>query len=224
MNLSDFPNLKSIHLHTNGQLFTKKNWNMLKSIRHVVKSVEISIDACSEKTYSLNRRGGNYKRLLENLKFISSLKDKRDIRYVRISFVVQNNNYLEMLSFAKLGNKFKFDDIYFSKLLNWGTFTDSEYKKRAIHIPTHPNHKHLIEELKKVKEVPKTNIGNLLPLISVTQEKNSFALEIEKNKKYFKRKLSSIKKKFTNNRISLKVLAFKNLLKIKKERLKMHQQ
>ncbi|MFC1654072.1 radical SAM protein [Patescibacteria group bacterium] len=198
MKPKDFPNLKSIHLHTNGQLFTKKSWDMIKPIRSKIKSVEISIDAATENTYKKNRRGGSFKRLLKNLSYISSLKKKGQIKYARISFVVQNNNYKEMFDFTKLGSELKFDDIYFSKLLNWGTFSTKEYKSRAVHSPTHPNHVKLLSELNKIKNLPKVNIGNLLPIVNKSSDNNSLALAIEKNKKYFINNFLSIKKKIIN--------------------------
>jgi hypothetical protein len=59
MKHEDMPNLKMIHLHTNAQLWTSKLWETIhEDIRSLITEAEISIDAASSETYSINRRGG----------------------------------------------------------------------------------------------------------------------------------------------------------------------
>ena len=141
MKLKDFPSLKTIHLHTNGQLFTPKTWQMMSNINNFIRSVEISIDAATPETYAVNRRGGNFKRLTENLAFIQKLRSSGKLRFVCISFVIQANNFREVPMFIRMRERFNFDVAYFSQLVNWGTFTEKEYLARAVHLPEHPQHK-----------------------------------------------------------------------------------
>ena len=159
----DMPNLKKMHLHTNAQLLTSKMWSTIpKDIQALVKSMEISIDAASSHTYSVNRRGGSFERLLANLEFISTLRKTGPLEWVGISMVVQENNFAEMPDFVRLGKRFNFDTIYFSRLVNWGTFTEEEFTRRAVHLSTHPRHREFLDVLKnKIFDEPLVYLGNL---------------------------------------------------------------
>jgi hypothetical protein len=52
---SIYPNLKSIHLHTNGTLWNESNWSRMGRISKFIKSAEISVDAATRETYSITR-------------------------------------------------------------------------------------------------------------------------------------------------------------------------
>jgi pyruvate-formate lyase-activating enzyme len=162
----DVPNLLNLHLHTNGQLLTPKAWNKIsKGVQELIKSVDISIDAASAKTYSINRRGGSYERLLENLKFISMLRRNGPIKWLGISMVVQENNFMEMPAFVQLGKRFYVDTVYFSRLLDWGTFSQDEYEGRAIHLPSNPKHSKFLEVVRgEIFSDPIVNLGNLIEI------------------------------------------------------------
>lgn len=144
----DVKNLSKILLHTNGMLWTRKNWEAIdKDVRSKITSAEISIDAATYETYAINRCGGDFNKLLKNLEFISNLRKEGRVRYVKISMVVQANNYKEMKAFVKLGRKFDFSSVYFSQLTNWGTYSDEDYKKRAVCSPDHPKYEQFREIL-----------------------------------------------------------------------------
>lgn len=138
-----FPNLKRIHLFSNGLLWTEQLWQTMPTVHPFVKTAEISVDAASEPTYALNRRGGDWKTLLRNLEFIGGLKIELSI----LSFVVQHNNFLEMPAFVELADRFGFQPRFW-KLSNWGTFTAEEYLDRAVHLPNHRDHSKLLEVLR----------------------------------------------------------------------------
>ena len=163
MKRNEMPKLDEIHLHTNAMLWNRKSWSaMSDDVRQSVKSAEISIDAASEKTYSINRCGGNFGVLISNLEFIASLRKNGPLKHVTISMVVQENNFHEMPEFIKLGNGFGFDTIYFSQLVNWGTFSQDEFLGRAIHTPSHPRHSEFLSLLKKeIANRPTVHLGNL---------------------------------------------------------------
>ncbi len=164
MKKKDVPNLKELHLHTNAQLWTPKMWGTISpDIQHLVKSAEISIDAASSETYAINRRGGSFERLLENLEFVCTLRKHVPIKWMGISMVVQENNFMEMSDFIHLGKRFHFDTVYFSKLVDWGTFSKEEFIKRAIHLPTHPRFSEFVNLLKnEIFKEPLVYLGNLM--------------------------------------------------------------
>src|SRR5690606_20179318 len=95
-----FPKLKKIHFHTNGILFDEELFNKMKGIHSLDISMDISIDAASEKVYQKVRPPGNWNTLMKNLEYIKTLKN---ISEVGISMVVQQENYHEMHQFIELG-------------------------------------------------------------------------------------------------------------------------
>ena len=170
MKRADMPVLERIHLQTNGLLWTKRTWQSIpEEIRSLVRDADISIDAATAATYAINRRGGNFERLLDNLEFISSeLRPNGPLERIGISMVVQRNNFREMSDFIRLGKRFNLDTVYFSQLVNWGTFTVEEYQKRAIHIPTHAEHQQFVQLMRDpIFDDPAVYLGNLT---SVRQE------------------------------------------------------
>lgn len=135
------PGLQLIHLHTNAQMWTERIWGGIDAgIRSIIRSAEISIDAARPETYAVNRAPGRFDRLLENLDFIRRLRRDGPLQFLALNMVVQANNYREMPEFVVLGERFGADRVIFSQLTNWGTFTDDEFRARAVHLPTHPNH------------------------------------------------------------------------------------
>jgi MoaA/NifB/PqqE/SkfB family radical SAM enzyme len=142
-----YPQLR-VHLMTNGQLFTPLAWEKWQKIQKSIKMVQISIDAASEETYRIVRRGGNFQRLLVNLEFVSSLRRKGALDWVSIEFVVQQANYKEMKGFVELGKHFGFDRAGFAGIRNWGTFGSKEFSLQTVHAPTHPEHYQFLEVLK----------------------------------------------------------------------------
>jgi MoaA/NifB/PqqE/SkfB family radical SAM enzyme len=142
------PNVKSIHLHTNALLLTKDMWDKLAHIHDLIKTIEISVDASKKETYEIVRRGGNWDILIDNLKFISTIK----LNDKRISFVVQDTNYKEMEDFYILMNQIFNNkvDIYFNKITNWGTYSDSEFEKKQIWSNVHSEFNLFLIELNKI--------------------------------------------------------------------------
>jgi wyosine [tRNA(Phe)-imidazoG37] synthetase (radical SAM superfamily) len=98
-----YPNLKSIHLHTNGTLWNESNWSKMTNVHRFIKSAEISVDAATKDTYeNYTRLGGKWEDIQSNLKFIATLPN---LEYVTMSFVVQNSNYKEMEMFYKMSEE-----------------------------------------------------------------------------------------------------------------------
>ncbi len=133
-------------------MWTKEMWNSMPNIHKYVKSCEISIDAGTKDTYqNKTRLGGNWDTLITNLKFISTIPNLRK----KVSFVVQDSNYIEMTLFAEkmneiFNNKCK---IYFGKITNWGTFSDGEFLLKKVWDENHPEYNLFIEELNKVNKI-----------------------------------------------------------------------
>ena len=149
LDLADAPALEEIHLQTNAQLWTRRAWERIpQPIRALVRHAHVSIDAGRAETYAVNRRNGNFARLLENLEFVRELRREGPIETLIVSMVVQENNVDEIVDFVRLGRRFAADFIQFHELVNWGTFSDEEYRQRAVHLPDHPRNRELREAVR----------------------------------------------------------------------------
>ncbi len=153
-NPQKYPNLKSIHLHTNASLWNKEMWDSMPNIHKYVTTCEISIDAGTQYTYeNVTRLGGDWNNLINNLNFIATIKT---LRSVKCSFVVQQSNYTEMENFLNLmysifGIKTK---VFFGRITNWGTFSNEVFKFIDIGDKEHIEHNLFLNELKKVVTNP----------------------------------------------------------------------
>ena len=92
----------------------------------------VSIDAATRETYEKVRRGGNFDVLRKNMEFASKLRKDGNLSYFRINFVVQSENYKEMIDFVEWGVELGVDEVFFSKVLNWGTYTSEEFKEISM--------------------------------------------------------------------------------------------
>lgn len=160
------PRMQRIHLHTNALLWTEPMWlSIREDVRELIVGADISIDAATPATYAVNRRGGDWGRLNANLGFIAELRRRGSLRHVKVCMVPQDNNFREMPAFVGLGRRFGFDEVYFSQLVNWGTFTDTEFGQRAVHLPGHPRHPELLELLRDpIFAEEGVSLGNLAHL------------------------------------------------------------
>jgi MoaA/NifB/PqqE/SkfB family radical SAM enzyme len=128
---SKFPNL-IIDLQTNGVLFTPIMWGRLYKIHKNIGQVMVSVDAATEATYTIVRRGGHWAQLLSNIEFLRKLRGEKKIGYLQLNFVVQKRNYFEMENFVK---KFRLPDIdilYFSLIDDWGTWNKVGFANQAV--------------------------------------------------------------------------------------------
>jgi len=69
-----------------------------------------------------------------------------------LSFVIQDDNYNEIVPFYKLmdsifKNKRNLTFQYY-KILNWGVLSDEDFKSKAVWHENHPNYKALVEQIK----------------------------------------------------------------------------
>jgi hypothetical protein len=155
--MEKYPNTKNLHLHTNGVGWTKKIWNQLKNLHKIPRiTTEISIDAATEDTYHQIRVGGIWKVLQKNLKFIFT--EIPNLEFVRLTFVVQNNNYFEMSRFVEMADYYQKlngmkTTVSFQHINNWGTFSNSEFMIKSVANQNHPENFIFTKEVEKVKSM-----------------------------------------------------------------------
>lgn len=157
------PNLK-IDLQTNGLLFTPHMWNKLSKIWKNIDRVYVSIDAATEETYVKVRRGGNWQTILDNMKFIWSLRKDKKFNWLQVNLVVQKTNYKEVPAFAKLFIPLC-DKINFSLLTDWSTWPPHVYHDQLVWNENHPEYGTFLKVLSDdILLHKKVFIGNLSEL------------------------------------------------------------
>ena len=122
----------AIRILTNGTLFNEKNWKVFSKNKTGKIMLTVSVDAATKETYESIRRGGNFDILRRNMEFASKLRREEELLYFRMNFVVQRKNYKEMIPFVKWGVELGCDEVFFTKILNWGTYTSEEFKEVSM--------------------------------------------------------------------------------------------
>ena len=142
-----YPNT-DLTILSNGNLFTIDKW---KQIENHFKEVTMmfSIDAATKETYELVRRGGKWENLINGLQTASELRKRNLIKRFIIRFVVSKRNYLEMPRFVQLGIDMGCDLVDFTRIENWGTFTDEEFSDISMFINDQPK-----TELRRILDLP----------------------------------------------------------------------
>jgi hypothetical protein len=107
--------------------------------------------------------GGKWNILYNNLHFIFTKIPNLD--FVRLTFVVQNNNYFEMCGFVEMADYFNKmngmkTEVNFIHINNWGTFTPSEFTIKNIVNINHPENTLFQLELEKLNNI-KQEYSNL---------------------------------------------------------------
>lgn len=129
---SDMDHVGYIRLLSNGTLFNPKNWEDFKQNKRGKIMLTASVDAASKETYEKIRRNGNFDILKANMAFAGELRKKGELSYFRMNFVVQQKNYREMLDFVKWGIEIGADEVFFTKILNWGTYSADEFREISM--------------------------------------------------------------------------------------------
>jgi len=154
-----FPKLSKIHLHTNAILWNKSNWEKIKKAHSYIKTAEISIDAATEQTYKIVRKGGKWDLLLRNLEFINKIPDLTQITF---SFVIQKQNYHEIYDFYKLIKGIVRDKeiffLYYS-IQDWGILTPEDYQSMKVWDKSHSDYTEFFNVVEKLRKVGDRNVS-----------------------------------------------------------------
>ncbi len=147
LNKKKFPNLY-LSVLTNGVLFTEHEWKRFENIHDLLYSVSVSVDAATLETYNVLRRGGDWKKLIQNLEFLAGLHQEGKLPYFDLNFVVQEKNFREMKEFVELGRRLCVDKVRFVMLRNDSlTFSPEEFMNANVFAPGNPHYHELLEIL-----------------------------------------------------------------------------
>jgi len=150
-----------VELITNG-ILAKAHWHKLEGIHKKLVRTKISFDAGTKETYKVTRRGGDWDKLIENVEFLVKWKQKTySDMTITANFVVQTQNYVEMVEYVRLCDELGIDEINFQKIVDWGTFDN--FDAEAVWKKTHPEYKFFLNILRSLNN-SKINYTNLTEL------------------------------------------------------------
>jgi pyruvate-formate lyase-activating enzyme len=165
LNRAGYPGLH-LHLITNGLLITAQRWSEYPHLPEMLDVLSVSIDAARPETYERLRRPAKWPVLMSNLEVMSEMRRSRTIRRLQINFVVQADNYREILDFVALGKRLGVDNIWFQRLTNYGAFDEGTFTRADVTSPRHPEHAALLEILRDpLLKQPGIDIEMLMPLL-----------------------------------------------------------
>jgi hypothetical protein len=147
LNREEFPGL-DVFLISNGQLMTPHRWSEFPALPPMLSIVSISVDAACAETYEVLRRPGKWAPLMKNLAYLAEMRRAGRIRRLGFNFVVQKQNFREMLAFVELANGFSADHIWFQRVTNYGAYDEAAFAAADVTAPTHPDHAELLEILR----------------------------------------------------------------------------
>jgi len=142
----EFPQLKFV-IMTNGMLFTPAQWEAFPTLHNRVEILRISVDAATGPTHELLRRGARWPVMLENMTFAGDLRAAGLIDDYELVFTVQSENYREVGDAVDLAHEVGANGVYFGRMTNWGTFSEAEYRSKAVFLPEHPEHRAFVEKM-----------------------------------------------------------------------------
>jgi sulfatase maturation enzyme AslB (radical SAM superfamily) len=165
LNRDEYPGLY-IYLITNGLLLTPQRWSEYPHLPEMIDILSVSIDAARPDTYERLRRPGKWPVLMRNLEVMAEMRRTETIRKFQINFVVQEDNFREILDFVALGKQLGVDDIWFQRLTNYGAFDEPTFAQADVTSIRHPEHAALLEILRDERmQGPGINAQMLMPLL-----------------------------------------------------------
>lgn len=177
LNRRDYPGLY-LYLITNAQLVTPRTWNAFPDLAEMIGTLSVSIDAAKAESYEKLRWPGKWSTLMKNLELIAEMRRSGKIREFWINFVVQKENYREMLDFVELGVRLGVDRIWFQRVTNYGAYDEATFADIDITSPQHPEHAELLAVLRSpLLRGPLINrqmLMSLLPEVVASDERLEF--------------------------------------------------
>lgn len=157
----EYPDL-GFQIMTNGMLFNPKQWEAFPSLHGRVRMLKISVDAATGPTHELLRRGAKWPTMLENMRFAGDLTKDGLVDQFDLIFVVQQENFREMGDAIDLAKQVGATGVYFSRITNWGTFSDAEFSRKAVCMPSHPEHSEFVDAMQDERlRDPMVMLGDL---------------------------------------------------------------
>jgi sulfatase maturation enzyme AslB (radical SAM superfamily) len=155
ISIDDFPNV-NLKLQTNG-LLAERFWHKLGIMQDRVTHITVTVDAATEESYEILRRGGKWKEIQSSLAWLQQ-KKKQNNMHMSLRMIVQNQNYKEMLDFYHMSKSFGADKIEYSRLTDWKTYSPLAFRIHDVFARGHENYQAAHECLNAVRHLPDVEI------------------------------------------------------------------
>ena len=152
-----WPNLR-FRLTTNGTMMTAKIQRRYHHIMQHLENLEVSVDAGNPESYARVRVGGHWNLLWDNLRnFHDNTLLAQPYSSWNWNIIIQKNNYESLPELIDIAETFtKQPTLLINEVLNWGTWSESDYLDHAVHLLQHPEHskyREIINSSKVVKYI-----------------------------------------------------------------------
>ena len=103
---------------------------------------------------------------MRNLEVMAEMRRAQKLRRFQINFVVQQDNFREMLDFVALGKQLGVDEVWFQRLTNYGAYDEREFLRADVTSVGHPDHAELLEIVRNpLLQGSGINAQMLMPLL-----------------------------------------------------------
>ena len=92
-------------LITNALLFDETFWESMGATRQRVLFFHVSTNAATPETFRSIQGGGDFSRFRKNLAYISTLRKRGEIPFLRMAFYVTTQNFREMIPYIELARE-----------------------------------------------------------------------------------------------------------------------
>jgi hypothetical protein len=144
-NFEKHSNVK-FYLHTNATLLYQIE-DYLYSIANNISDFLVSIDACTEETYSQTRLNGKWENLIKGLEIIQNINKINPSMRHTFAFCISSSNYHEVTDFAEFSKKYDARAVQLQTLVRWAQ-DDVSWQEQNIFNKDHPKHGKFLEILK----------------------------------------------------------------------------
>lgn len=159
----------SLKLQTNGVLMTPDRFTptMMRKTHYV----NVSVDASTEETYRIVRKGGSFRAVQKNVADFDKLASAKSFWVHfgwQLNFVVQTENFLEIPDFARWVLSLKSRPVgWFNLIADWGHLGQKRFENKAIWREDHPRHREFLAVLcDDVLLEPQLKLGSLAPYVA----------------------------------------------------------
>ena len=129
-----WPNFKTV-LCTNGTMMTEKIQKKYSVLFDRLLGIRLSIDAGNKESYEKVRCGGDWELLWTNINFLynNTLKNNHAKSWAW-NLILQEDNFESITDLIKLAYQYpdNLPEIYIVNMLNWGTYSQEEFDKKAV--------------------------------------------------------------------------------------------
>lgn len=139
-----------VSLETNGSLFDEEHWKKIENLGQYNLKVAITIMSFEEKAYQyLSGTKLSINKIINNLKYVKSLRNKGVINTLELATVMQERNFREMPQFVdRCINEFDADIVRIRPVYPGGKLDENVRWFADVRNPYHPYHEEYLEMLK----------------------------------------------------------------------------